>query len=1071
MKREYLARLLWLVLVCRPGLFARASCDGHARLDPMERASLIAAAEGSRPEISAELLAEPGCFQQMLDEVHALGAQDRFTDRKVGYAWVMLPKEKVLDVQDFNGLSEAWASTSEYEYRMWDAPPTARKPTIVPSFTILIPRVALYLPADGPYFPVAEAGISQLWKDRPTADGRGVKVALFDEGLDLFHLALREALDRDGQPVPKVADIFPFSRPGEAAGWVQFGAPLDAVNGNLSAVGRNWRVPYQGVFSFGIFNARIYFGAWIPGSSPGPAPQSIALTVGVLWDAKANRVWVDTNGDGSFLDQKPLGDYALTHDTDYFGTLSGEGDNRLPFGVKIDSSNRAAYLSLTGGAHATAVAGTLAANRATGGLYDGAAPNAQLVDVRGGSLNNKVAAVLATLARSDVDLLNHSGIFLRSAPAGGIEEEFDRHVLDRATTAYDKPISCLCFSRNAISVDDYQSAEMLRRNRQTKPPYSDTVSVLLRPDSDGLLNALVAPSAMLATQSRYVPMETRNSEGRITATFGADSPPGSPAPDGYWIGNNPSPTIPYAAGIMADLISEARRLHIRFNANRLVEAVLLGTRRLDRFPLSEQARGVIDANAAWAQLNAMAKADDPSSAELTSFVVEEGSGAHRQRIEGFRADFPSPLIKRTVRLWITRVGGYRTARRYRLRLRGNDGTFRLLSQQVELTAGEAAPVQLSYVPARGQHLAFLQLVDFSVGVVMHEVPLYERSNAGKTIAAGVERYVATLPPLSADYEFEHLDPIVQAARFVMRIPNAGQGRYSDRLLPNFSYRFGKPEKFARERENQKTTGARVDPLHHVGPIEQFQSLIANQGGAGPTAATEPYVYLVGWSNGGGIEYATPDDDPVPDVPIAGTLTITKYAVRFSRRGQRVLAFNRFADINGRVEFFNAEVSSGRLTGEGPHSQATIDRKIPAHVAQWRVRISPALLDHQAADAFLFNCAVADDCEMVAQSTIEARDTTVTVSAPREGRWRLLLRTRNAVKQTVIYNIREALLFDDVAASEKSDSRHSHHARWAVNLPTSDRTGYAAFRIAGTPGVDSEKDGLRVAVTPLSTAVP
>ena len=76
----------------------------------------------------------------------------------------------------------------------------------------------------------AAAGLEEFWKIHPNADGRGVRIALPDYGVDLFHPALMQALDSMGHPVPKVADIeIPFSinpRPVDNGDWVRFDAPV-----------------------------------------------------------------------------------------------------------------------------------------------------------------------------------------------------------------------------------------------------------------------------------------------------------------------------------------------------------------------------------------------------------------------------------------------------------------------------------------------------------------------------------------------------------------------------------------------------------------------------------------------------------------------------------------------------------------------------------------------------------------------------------------------------------------------------------------------------------------------------
>src|SRR5207302_8181196 len=134
---------------------------------------------------------------------------------------------------------------------------------------------------------------------------------------------------------------------------------------------------------------------------------------------------------------------------------------------------------------------------------------------------------------------------------------------ERAIAVYDKPIACFCTAANALHVMDYQSPELLRRNTRAPPPLAESVTSMVWFTQDGLVNTVLAPSAQLITQSRYDPMALPWEDGRLyTWPIGSETRPASPAPDGYAIGFNESPTIPVVSGILADLIGEARRSRI-----------------------------------------------------------------------------------------------------------------------------------------------------------------------------------------------------------------------------------------------------------------------------------------------------------------------------------------------------------------------------------------------------------------------------------------------------------------------------------------------------------------------------
>jgi hypothetical protein len=143
---------------------------------------------------------------------------------------------------------------------------------------------------------------------------------------------------------------------------VLFGDAIRTTNGTLNAAGRSWIVPEDGTYRFGILKTRLVLGP--KGNSK---TKELPIAVGVICDEQTSWVWVDTDGDGSFKNQRGLGDYGATHDVDWFGAKEGADDNRIPFGVKTDAGRHEAYIRI-GGEHGAFVGGALAANRLTGGL-------------------------------------------------------------------------------------------------------------------------------------------------------------------------------------------------------------------------------------------------------------------------------------------------------------------------------------------------------------------------------------------------------------------------------------------------------------------------------------------------------------------------------------------------------------------------------------------------------------------------------------------------------------------------------------------------------------------------------
>lgn len=710
-------------------------CNSHATLNVYERAQFLQVSQGKRAQVSAQFLAARGWSEKMLENLRSLGATVRYADETSGYALVSLSRDKLLETLDLPGIAYAYTRDDDRMYYQDPAakiPQGERKAETVPAIEIPYPRVAKTLAPNGLYFAADVIDLTVLRKEHPEADGRGVRVAVADEGFDLLHPALQRAMDATAKTVPKIADLGTLTTPDEDSGWVRFGDPIATKNGTFDAAGRTWIAPEDGTYRFGIFKQDL-----VLGPEDNSKAKKLLLSVGVLWNEDQNRVWVDTDGNGSFTNERALGDYGATHDVDWFGTKDGDDDNRIPFGVKTDAGNNAVYIRI-GGEHGAFVGGPLAGNKLTGGLFDGAAPSAQLIDENLGRAT-LIASLVKVFARPDVDVVNRSGGLGRAGYTGnrvGIED-FAQRVVERIIAVYNKPIATYSAAVGTIHVNDYAGREMLRRNRQVGPPYKDTINSFVWDLPNGLVNVVLAPSANLETDSRYMPQDISWDDGK-RHNF-SDDRFNPPAPDGYVIGANNSPTIPVVSGMLADLISEAKREHVRYSATRLNNAVFTGTKLLNGFPVSQQGYGLVNAAQSWDQLAKMAKADDPANPELTSFSISRaevvtGAGKNsgeafgpepkkRVQVQGFHADLSNVGEKLSGEIWITRHGGYAGGRKYKFSLRGDRGDYELVDQEATLERDKPVRVRFKTNGSSGWNIVFLELHDAKADVVMQDVPL------------------------------------------------------------------------------------------------------------------------------------------------------------------------------------------------------------------------------------------------------------------------------------------------------------------------------------------------------------
>ena len=287
----------------------------------------------------------------------------------------------------------------------------------------------------------------------------------------------------------------------------------------------------------------------------------------------------------------------------------------------------------------------------------------------------------------------------------------------------------------------------------------------------------------------------------------------------------------------------------------------------------------------------------------------------------------------------------------------------------------------------------------------------------------------------------------------MKIPYTGPENISTRSGPGLRYRTTK-----------MPPGEPVDPVHHVGPMETLQSLVVND---------EPGTQQIFWENRGRPEYATQYDGPAPDVPIHAELTVSKYAVAVAKSGTDTLTVtNKLAELEGKVELYDATLKTLQLTGTGGHASNELAQALPADLVQWRVQVRSDLASSEPADVYLLNCSGKNGCYVAAQQEISSADKTVTVDKPQAGDWKIVVRSRGQVTQPANYWIREALLVPAATPIESADSKRASAATWTLPLPKKQSDAqYAAFHIAGTPGVEREKNGLRIAMTPLDPNAP
>jgi hypothetical protein len=333
---------------------------------------------------------------------------------------------------------------------------------------------------------------------------------------------------------------------------------------------------------------------------------------------------------------------------------------------------------------------------------------------------------------------------------------------------------------------------------------------------------------------------------------------------------------------------------------------------------------------------------------------------------------------------------------------------------------------------------------------MEDVPLSVRApDIATPVGPGIERYEAEIPPLRSQLEYVQVGDEVQAARYEVKIP------YTSSLV---SFPGGRSE------VHTTPPGEPVDVAHHVGPMQTFESLMANG---------EPGTQQVFWENRGRPEYATEYDGPAPDVPIHAQLTLTKYAVSIDKGDNDSLKIdNRLADIEGRIEVYDAAILNSQLVTRGLHASGESEINLPSDLDQWRMRVTPKSDLKDRADIYLLNCTGKNGCYVAAQKEATTPAQTFVIDKPAAGLWKVLIRSRKAASSPGAFSIIEARLSRSQSSSASVDGKHVSGDVWTVPLPKKQSDAqYAAFRIAGSPGNPRQKNGVLVAMTPLDGNTP
>ena len=703
---------------------ATASHSGNPRkgskLLKHDRLRLVEAQAQGKKEVTLLIASVEGANESLLRMVTDLGGSLCYRDDDVSYLRVKLPTENVeklarsADIESLNidGLIDYLNSPSP------EPSPAAPVPN-------QISPPDRNTPAENPYLPSRELGAPQFIAQHPTFDGRGVTIAIVDTSIDILSPELQTAKTLDGQPTPKIADVLTAERDaivpnydnGRLSGYVVINmeTQVTAHDGKLTYQGVTYTVPAQETFRIGILDERM--GDPKDDLNRDGNPAGSSRLFGILWDEKTNTVWVDTNQDHSFIDEKPMTDYHVKNDIGIFGkddptTLIRE---TVGFTVQTDTAHKVVYIVPGYGEHGTQVAGVAAGKNFFGGQISGVAPEAQILSVPFGGRRQRIMAseiesIILAVKHPQVDLVSvqiglvmplNDGRSTISIVCNRLIEKYKKLIFLGAGNSLGDEVNSISDGAAAgrtIAAGSYINKKTARTNYGVATSREDNIDAVSArgPSKSGAFKPnILAPSVSLSTKPGFLPGDT------YSGTY--DLPPG------YRVGGGTSTSTPMAAAGAALLISAAKQSNVKYDADRLRWAIMSSARYLPGYGAHEQGAGCFQVGEAWKALTNAPKPIEiisraPVAAALSQYLHEPNRGVGIFEREGWSAGQSG---KREI--VFTRTSGGQSPMRFALRWQGNDGTF---SAPAVITLPLDAPVTIPIAittKTAGAHSAILNL--------------------------------------------------------------------------------------------------------------------------------------------------------------------------------------------------------------------------------------------------------------------------------------------------------------------------------------------------------------------------
>jgi subtilisin family serine protease len=1022
-------------LVASSTAMAQPNPDGSVSIGAHDEELLEQAKQRGDKTVQVLVATEEGAEAKGVAELVKAGGTVRYREDAVNYVRVEIAVDKVKRLASLPGID---AVDVDEKILLDDPKPDGQNnPTPQTPPNAGTPRV-------NDFMPTGDTGAAQFVDAHPEWDGRGVTVGVLDTGIDLDHPSLNTTSTGER----KIVDWVTATNPA-FSGTTNLDQDPTWILTNASLPADYMAPPGAGTLSFGVFNERDpRFGDEMGNDANRDGnPAGSNGLFGVAWDKASNTVWVDTNQNKNFGDDKAMTDFKVRNDVNKFGTDNPATavKEALPFVVQTSPSTNSVNIGVVSGAHGSHVAGIIAGNSLFGGQMSGAAPGAKLVSVRacmflasaGCTARALVEGMIFAARDANVDVINMS---IGGLPALNDANNARAKLYTELIDTYDvqmfisagnsgngvNTIGDPAVADKVVAVGSYISKASWRRNYGSDAAAEDNMHPFSSrgPREDGGFKpTLIAPGSATSTVPTW--------QGGQPVAGAMDLPPG------YGMFNGTSMASPQAAGAAALLVSAAQARGVQHLPEQLRQALNSSARFVPGYQAYEQGNGLLKVDRAWDLLQANIAVTDITSSVPVNTVLSPllakanvGVGIHdREGVksgDNYSRDYT-----------FVRNSGPATPVTYKVSWVGNDGTFSSPTS-ITLRKGFAVKFRVHINPrSAGVHSAILNLDSpLTTGIeyqTLNTVVAAEdfTSQNGFTVAHGgtINRNTATsyfvrvnpnTPALKVDLQGGGTTPGAGQIRFTRVHPfgvgidsNSSLSCYNPQVNPGGSCAGGSP-----------SSRVVVNPQPGVWEITVEARRTSD-------VAAAPYT-LSASVLGATI---SPNPDTIAQVA-PGTPVNRSYSLS-----------NVFGPFTGRA--VGTTLGSAKI--DTPTIADLAQQQFPIVVtagsSQLRVKIGSTSDPGADLDLFLFNCTTGT-CVLAGQSADGDSEEEVTIGAPAAGTWIALVDGFAVPAGTTSYKYLDVFTnsaFGSVAINDANAARAAG-ATWSVSGTVTANAAPAAGRV-------------------------